>query len=258
MLFIRPTNPVSHRLARLAFLLACAGGLTVGISGPLHRYLGVEADVAIGVFRYGFYIAAAAIALALATVVPTRPGDRRRGFVAALLALAIGVGAAWAPINWLLRSRDLPPINDITTDTANPPPLVVTLQLRQNAPNPPSYGGDSVASQQRTGYPDIKPIVLTVPPAEAFKKVDRVAMAMGWDVVARAPAEGRIEAVDSYQVVRLSRRHRGAHQGRRQRESRRHPLEEPRRPLRSRRQCPAHTGVHGEVEGRALTPSVAV
>ena len=96
MLFIRPTNPVSHRLARLAFLLACAGGLTVGISGPLHRYLGVEADVAIGVFRYGFYIAAAAIALALATVVPTRPGDRRRGFVAALLALAIGVGAAWA------------------------------------------------------------------------------------------------------------------------------------------------------------------
>jgi uncharacterized protein (DUF1499 family) len=197
MLFIRPTNPVSHRLARLAFLLACAGGLTVGISGPLHRYFGIEADVVISVFRYGFYIAAAAIALALATVVPTRPGDRRRGFVAALLALAIGVAAAWAPISWLLRSRDVPRINDITTDTANPPPLVVTLQLRQNAPNPPSYGGDSVASQQRAGYPDIRPIVLNVPPTEAFKKVDRVAMAMGWDVVARAPAEGRIEAVDS-------------------------------------------------------------
>jgi len=197
MLFIRPTNPVSHRLARLAFVLACVGGLTVGISGPLHRYLGVEADVVISVFRYGFYIAAAAIALALATVVPTRPGDRRRGFVAALLALAIGVAAAWAPVSWLLRSRDVPPINDITTDTANPPPLVVTLQLRQNAPNPPSYGGDSVASQQRAGYPDIQPIMLNVPPAEAFKKVDRVAMAMGWDVVARAPTEGRIEAVDS-------------------------------------------------------------
>jgi len=197
MLFIRPTNPVSHRLARLAFVLACAGGLTVGISGPLHRYLGLEADVAISVFRYGFYIAAAAIALALATVVPTRPGDRRRGFVAALLALAIGVAAAWAPINWLLRSRELPLINDITTDTANPPPLVVTLQLRQNAPNPPSYGGESVANLQRAGYPDIQPIVLNVPPAEAFKKVDRVATAMGWDIVARAPAEGRIEAVDT-------------------------------------------------------------
>src|SRR4029077_19119165 len=83
------------------------------------------------------------------------------------------------------------------TDTANPPPLVVTLQLRQNAPNPPSYGGDSVASQQRARYPHIQPIMLNVPPAEAFKKVDRVATAMGWDVVARAPAEGRIEAVDA-------------------------------------------------------------
>jgi len=197
MLFIRPTNPVSHRLARLALLLACAGALTVGLSGPLHRYLGVEADMAISVFRYGFYIAAASVALALATVVPTRPGDRRRGFVAAVLALALGVAAAWAPINWLLRSRDVPPINDITTDTANPPPLVVTLQLRQNAPNPPTYGGASVANLQRTGYPDIQPIVLNVPPAEAFKKVDRVAMAMGWDVVARAPAESRIEAVDT-------------------------------------------------------------
>ena len=31
--------------------------------------------------------------------------------------------------------------------------------------------------------------------AEAFKRVDKVAMDMDWDVVARAPAEGRLEAV---------------------------------------------------------------
>lgn len=197
MLFIRPTNPVSHRLARIAFLLACLGALTVGSSGPLHRFLGVEPDVAIGVFRFGFYIAAAAIALALATVVPTRPGERRRGFVAALLALVIGVAAAAAPINWLLRAREAPRINDITTDTANPPPLVVTLQFRQSAPNPPAYGGASVADLQKARYPDIQPIVLAVPPAEAFKKVDQAAMAMGWDIVARAPAEGRLEAIDT-------------------------------------------------------------
>ena len=197
MLFIRPINPVSHRLARLALLLACVGGLTVGASGPLHRYFGVEPDMAINVFRYGFYIAAAAIALALATIVPTRPGDRRRGFVAAVLAIVIGVAAAWAPINWLVRSRELPPINDITTDTTNPPPLVVTLQFRQDASSPPTYGGESTANLQKAGYPDIQPIILNLPPAEAFKKVDDVAMAMGWDVVARAPAEGRLEAIDT-------------------------------------------------------------
>jgi uncharacterized protein (DUF1499 family) len=35
-----------------------------------------------------------------------------------------------------------------------------------------------------------------VTPAEAFRRVDEVAMSMGWDIVARAPADGRIEAVD--------------------------------------------------------------
>jgi uncharacterized protein (DUF1499 family) len=48
---------------------------------------------------------------------------------------------------------------------------------------------------QRAAYPDIAPVILAVPPAEAFKRVDSVAMAMGWDVVARAPADGRLEAV---------------------------------------------------------------
>ena len=40
-------------------------------------------------------------------------------------------------------------------------------------------------------------MVLPVAPAEAFKRADRAAMTMGWDVVARAPAEGRLEAVDT-------------------------------------------------------------
>jgi uncharacterized protein (DUF1499 family) len=53
-----------------------------------------------------------------------------------------------------------------------------------------------MAAQQRAAYPDIVPIRLAVPPAEAFRRVDRVAMALGWEVVARAPAEGRLEAVD--------------------------------------------------------------
>ena len=197
MLFIRPTNPVSHRLARLAFLLACVGALTVGIAGPLHRYFGVDADIAISVFRYGFYVACAAIALALATVVPTRPGERRRGFVAALLGLAIGGLAAWAPLTLFLQAVGAARINDVSTDTADPPPLVTTLQMRSDAVTPAAYPGKAVAEQQHEAYPDIAPIVLDLPPAEAFKRVDAVATAMGWEVVARAPADGRIEAIDT-------------------------------------------------------------
>lgn len=196
-MFVRPTNPISHRLARMAFISACVAALIVAAAGPLHRYLGLDIEAAIAVFRYGFYVAVAGVALGLATIVPARPGDRRRGFVAAFLAIVIGVAGAWVPVSWFLWSQQLPVINDITTDIGNPPAMVALLQLRRGAPNPPAYPGAAAAALQREAYPDIVTIVLPAAPAEAFKRADRVAMAMGWDVVARAPAEGRLEAVDT-------------------------------------------------------------
>ena len=114
-------------------------------------------------------------------------------------ALVIGAAAAWAPLMLFLQAMGAPRINDVSTDTADPPPLVTTLQMRSDAVTPPAYPGKAVADQQHQAYPDIAPIVLSVPPAEAFRKVDAVATAMGWDVVARVPAEGRIEAIDTSQ-----------------------------------------------------------
>lgn len=193
-MFARPTNKISHRLARIAFIFATVGAVIVAVSGPLHRYLGVDIEAVIAVFRYGFYLTIAGVALGLATVVPARPGDRRRGFVAAFLAIVIGVAGGWVPVTWFLQAQRLPAINDITTDPTNPPPLVVTAQLRRGAPNPPSYPPGN-AALQRAAFPDIVPLVLPVPPDEAFRRVDRAAMSLDWDVVARAPAEGRLEAI---------------------------------------------------------------
>lgn len=193
-MFAKPTNPTSHRLARIAFIVASVGALIVAASGPLHRYVGVDIEAVIAVFRYGFYLTIAGVALGLATIVPTRPGDRRRGFVAAFLAIVIGIAGGWVPVTWFLQAQRFPAINDITTDTANPPPLVVTAQLRRGAPNPPGYPPGS-AALQRAAFPDIVPVVLPVPPDEAFRRADRAAMSLDWDVVARAPAEGRLEAI---------------------------------------------------------------
>ncbi|WP_421995586.1 DUF1499 domain-containing protein [Reyranella sp.] len=194
-MFVRPTNPVSHRLARVAFVVACVAAITVAAAGPLHRYGGLDIEVAITFFRYGFYFAVAGVALGLATVLPTRPGDRRRGFLSAVLAILVGGAAAYTPLTWFLRATQSPEINDISTDIANPPPLVTTLQLRRGAANGPAYPGSATGALQRAAYPDIAPVVLAVPPADAFRRVDDVATAMGWEVVARAPAEGRLEAV---------------------------------------------------------------
>ena len=46
-MFVRPTNPISHRLARMAFISACVAALIVAAAGPLHRYLGLDIEAAI-------------------------------------------------------------------------------------------------------------------------------------------------------------------------------------------------------------------
>jgi uncharacterized protein (DUF1499 family) len=193
-MFVRPTNPISHRLARIAFIVATVGSLIVAASGPLHRFLGLDIEAAIAVFRYGFYLTVAGVALGLATIIPARPGDRRRGSVAAFLAIVIGGAGAWVPLHWFLHAQQRPAINDITTDTSTPPPLVATAQLRRGASNPPSYPKEN-AALQRAAFPDIEPVLLPAPPVEAFKRVERVAASLGWEIVARVPADGRVEAV---------------------------------------------------------------
>ena len=198
-MFARSGNPVSHRLARVAFIMACVAALIVAAAGPLHRFAGLPFEATFVLFRYGLYVAVAGVALGIATILPTRPGDRRRGFVAAVLAVAIGVGAAWMPLSLFMRAQQSPELNDISTDTANPPPLVATVPLRRGATNPPAWPGGHAPVLQRDAYPDIGPVVLALPPAEAFRRAEAVAVAMGWDVVARVPAEGRLEAVATTQ-----------------------------------------------------------
>ncbi|UYN94831.1 MAG: DUF1499 domain-containing protein [Enhydrobacter sp.] len=196
LLFVRPVNKLSHRLARLAFITACVGAICVAVAGPLYRYVGIDIEGALGLFRYGFYLCAGGVALGLATVLPTRPGERRRGFVAAVLAIVIGAGGAWMPLKWFLDARATPQLNDVSTDTADPPALVVTLQMRRGAHTPAAYARE-FADLQRAFYPEIQPVRLAIPPAEAFRRADRVATEMGWDIVARAPTEGRLEAVET-------------------------------------------------------------
>jgi len=59
------------------------------------------------------------------------------------------------------------------------------------------YPGEAFARQQARAYPDIKPVMLPMPPREAFERAVKAAEAMGWEVVGRDAAAGTLEAVDS-------------------------------------------------------------
>ena len=183
------------RVAYLGFALAVAAALAAVASG-----LGSRAELwtfrgGFGILRWAAWggVAAAAISLlglALAF------GGRRRGSALLLGALGIVIGlvTAWIPWSWKQRAEQVPPIHDISTDLSDPPAFEAILPLRAEAPNPSEYGGDSIARQQREGYPDLGPITMEAPPEAAFLLAVDAAREMGWEIVESDPGRGRIEA----------------------------------------------------------------
>jgi uncharacterized protein (DUF1499 family) len=180
------------RVRGLAVATAVLAFLLFAVAGPLTR-LGVwHFRTGFSAMKWGAYLSHAALALALVALVVTRP--RRRALPAVIATVVLAGVTILVP--WRLRqtARALPPIHDITTDLADPPPFVAVLPLRAGAPNSAEYGGDSVAVQQRRGYPDLAPLQVAAPPAVAFRRAADAARAMGWEMVAADSAAGRVEA----------------------------------------------------------------
>ena len=71
-----------------------------------------------------------------------------------------------------------PRIHDVSTNTEDPPHFVAVLLLRKDAKNSVDYKPKTAAQQER-GYPDIIPLALDAPPAEAFQRAERAAHEMG-------------------------------------------------------------------------------
>jgi len=178
--------------AWLLLLLVLADGVVFAASGFGTRLGWWGFGTGLAILRNSTY---AALGLGgLAILVLLVPRLRAGNAATALATLFISVGIVWLPLQWMYQARSLPVINDITTDTVDPPAFVAILPRRADAPVPSVYPGAATAQAQRAAYPDISPLVLRIPPADAFAKAEAAARAAGWDVVANDPASGRIEA----------------------------------------------------------------
>jgi len=111
-------------------------------------------------------------------------------FVSALL----GIVAFYMPYRQAQLAQMVPPIHDITTDTANPPVFVAIVPLRVDAPNPVNYEGETVAAQQRSAYPDIRTQMYANTRAEVFDAATALVRELGWELVDSDMPQGRIEA----------------------------------------------------------------
>jgi uncharacterized protein (DUF1499 family) len=155
-------------LRAIALLLSISALLVLLASGPGARLGLWDWRLGLGLLRYAAYLGIAAAAVSLVGLLI--PRTRGKTLV---LALVLGLASLAPPLAFQRQARGVPPINDITTETEN------------------------AGKAQRDAYPDIQPITLAEPPQKAFERALAAAQAMGWEIVARDPAAGRIEAVDT-------------------------------------------------------------
>jgi uncharacterized protein (DUF1499 family) len=202
-----PRWPAS--LTRWGLRLLVLGLICAAASGPLTR-LGLVG------FRPGLLLLGVGVLLLLVGTLLAIVGflvANARGTKIPKGATALGIVVALAVLgyllSWLRSGMGVPPIHEISTDLASPPPFVAVKEIRDAIPglNPPEYvaelparGGakTNVPEAQRSAYPDIQPLVLEgIAPEAAFARAEAAARALDWEIVASVPSEGRLEATDT-------------------------------------------------------------
>jgi uncharacterized protein (DUF1499 family) len=156
----------------------------------------------------GLGLALGAVGLALLAFVRIWTEGRRGVGAAAGGLLVAFVVLAWP--GWhAVKALALPAINDVTTDTENPPAFArsrVALERRDGRipPDPPP----ETRRRQREAYTQIAPLTLDLPPEESFELARRAALNRGWQVIEAVPPGGRvglgrIEAIDRTFLLRM-------------------------------------------------------
>lgn len=186
----------SRSAAGLGLALAAAAVLLLAL-GPVGWRAGwwsLRVSL-VDMLTYAGYLGLAALVVSVVAVVLGRSGLGWSGTAMAVIGLVLGGIVAYVPWHYRAIARTLPRLNDITTDTTDPPAFVavVPLRLAEHA-NPATYPGLKAAALQKRIYPDIVPLVVAMPPTEAFRLALATARKMGWTIDASDPPAGHIEA----------------------------------------------------------------
>lgn len=189
-------------LARMAAAVAVASLLAVGSGALLARVGLVVPYLGFRIFGLGLLGGVLAFLLGGFALLATRKRERRSERPRAWLASGLGAALTLTFLALAAPGTRVPPINDITTDPDDPPRFEVA------ALDPAHEGRDlsypvAFASQQRAAYPDLVPLVLPAPPAEAFAKALAAAQALGWEISFSDPDGFRFEALQRSAIFRF-------------------------------------------------------
>jgi uncharacterized protein (DUF1499 family) len=182
----RTAGKSTVRIARAT----CVAALLVLLAGPLiaKGILGWQAGL-------GMFVIAALLA-GIGGVICLVALFRRRRSPGIVVAAAAGIAAIAIPAAIVIEGRAFPPINDITTDTTNPPAFeAITATMRGPGTAPLAYD-PAFAAIQTKAYPDLAPLHLSGTPADVADRVLKTIDRMGWSIagVKMGPNGGRYEA----------------------------------------------------------------
>ena len=183
------------RASRWAAVIGSAAAIGF-IGGPLlaHLYI-VPAMTGFVLFDFGGFLGVAALIAGIIAAV--RGAGLGFGF-----ALGVLVTAAFLAV--ALPAAKFPPINDITTDTINPPQFVKAASLGANAGRNLGYPGAAFAEQQRAGYPGLGPLRMPLLADDAFRHAVATARQMpAWEITRVDPAARALEGVATSRLFRF-------------------------------------------------------
>ncbi len=190
-------------IARGSAILGCVGVALLAI-GPVLIQLGALSPfLGFRCFMLGALVGLLAALLGGIALWMTRASTGRSGRGHAAIGAAMGLGSLVIVILGVGSSAGLPAINDITTDPTDPPLFRAAQEQPANAGRDLSYPGEEFASQQRSAYPDLQPILVETSAKVTFERVRATAANLGWEIVAENADDGVLEAKETTRVFRF-------------------------------------------------------
>jgi uncharacterized protein (DUF1499 family) len=167
--------------------------LAVTVIAALMIRLG-RVDYAAGFAALGTGLALALVAVLLSILAFIRIWQEgRRGLGSAAKGLVLAILILAYPGWFAVKAVTLPKINDITTDTDNPPAFSRShTALEARGGRVPPDVPPEVREAQREAYQQIAPITVDLPADEAFELVRKAAANLGWEIVDAVKPGGRL------------------------------------------------------------------
>ena len=196
-------SETQSRVARVSLALGGTGA-ALFVLGPL--LIQVDALSSYAGFRFfmlGAMLGLIALLLGAIGLWQTRSASGRGGRSRAVAGAVLGAATTAIVLFTAGSARDLPPINDITTNPDDPPVFRAAGDLPANRDRDLAYPGEEFASRQRAAYPDLLPIRVEINPDEALGRARRVIRELGWELTGEDPSAGILEALDVTHVFRF-------------------------------------------------------